>query len=372
MSNFTVLTDKTVHEILISLSKPDILTFVDKIATSLQDFSVGDERRHQPEPAVINRPDGRKTLFRSFTSATGVGVKIIVDPAAALAKEDGNDASSEAERQKMAGLHGVLALCDRNGLPVGFVNAEEITGYRTSVSAIILYVKRRRTKNIVVFGAGKQALWHLRLALALRRNEIERVSVVNRSKKRMEGLLEQIRGENGERWKAEVQFEGVLAGDEEGVERVLGEADVVFCTTPSKQVLFPARYLTGRKEGCYVSAIGSWQKDMIELDPQILREAAERGGSNGLVVADNRDDCVHSAGEVIQSGLGVDKIAEVGEILHLLAGVSSERQEKTRECLETGLVVYKSVGVSMTDLAAGQAVLEMARKKGQGVSIPDF
>jgi len=366
MSNFLVLTDKTVHKILMALTKPEIMTFLTKIGTSLQNFSVGDERSHQPEPAVIQRADGRKSLFRSFTSDTGVGVKIIVDPAAALGRE------SEAEQKRLRGLHGVLALCDQNGFPDGFVNAEEVTGYRTSMSAMLLYVRRARTRNVVVFGAGKQALWHLRLALALRGGEIGQVTVVNRSEERTKELLEVIERENREGWKAEVRFEGLKAADEEAVGRALGEADVVFCTTPSKQVLFPARYLTGKKEGCYVSAIGSWTKDMIELDGELLSEVAGRGASKGLVVADNREDCMVSAGEVIQSGLGVDKIAEVGEILHLLEGESSERQDKTKECLETGFVVYKSIGVSMTDLAAGQAVLEMARKQGEGVSIPDF
>ena len=127
-----------------------------------------------------------------------------------------------------------------------------------------------------------------------------------------------------------------------------------------------------REGGCYVSAIGSWQKDMIELDPELVRVAAERGGESGMVVADNRDDCMKASGELVRSGLGVDQVLEVGELLHSLEGESSELQEKRRECLATGFVVYKSIGVSMTDLAAGQAVLEMARKRGQGVSIPDF
>ena len=33
--------------------------------------------------------------------------------------------------------------------------------------------------RIVVFGAGKQALWHVRLALALRGDEIKHSAIVN-------------------------------------------------------------------------------------------------------------------------------------------------------------------------------------------------
>jgi len=369
MSTCVVLSDAVVHDILMSLSKDETKTFLDRVATSLKDFSVGDERSYQPEPAVVRRADGRKNLFRSFTSSTGVGVKIIVDPSAALTADQ---TTSEAERNKLMGLHGVLALCDQNGFPVGFVNAEELTGYRTSLSAMILFAWRRNTANIVVFGAGKQALWHMRLALTLRGDDIKKITVVNRSAGRTQSLLDQISEENKSRWKSNVEFDSVPSDDEERLEQVLGQADVVFCTTPSKQVLFPARYLTSQEKGCYVSAIGSWQTDMIELDPELLRNAAQRNRTGGLVVVDNREDCMKSTGEVIQSRLEVDKIIEVGEILDLVTKPTSELQEETKACLETGFVVYKSIGVSVTDLSAGQAVLDMARTRQRGLPVPDF
>lgn len=297
-------------------------------------------------------------------------MKIIVDPSKALATE--GSFSDEATRQKMSGLHGVLTLCDRNGFPEGFINAEELTGYRTSMSAMILYVRRQRTANIVVFGAGKQALWHLRLALALRGSEIKRVTVVNRSVGRTKALLETIRKENEEGWKADVDFGSMEPGDEAAVESVLGQADVVFCTTPSREVLFPARYLTSQGAGCYVSAIGSWSPDMIELDPDLVSAVVGMSATDGMVVVDNRDECMHSAGEIVRSGLEENKVNEIGEILESLTKAENERQENTKQCLESGYVVYKSVGVSMTDLAAGQAVLQMARKRGQGITIPEF
>jgi len=46
--------------------------------------------------------------------------------------------------------------------------------------------------------------------------------------------------------------------------------------------------------------------------------------------------------------------------------------EKRKAFLENGLVVYKSVGVSVTDLAIGNAILALARKQSLGISISDF
>lgn len=374
MTSCIVLRDAEIHKILIELGRDEILAFLKKVATSLRDLSVAGERVHQPGPITIAR-DGRKNLFRPFTSSSGVGIKIIVDPSEALQSEHKNPPKDEAdriERQRLAGLHGILALCDQNGFPTGFLNAEEITGYRTSLSAMILYVKRSKTANIVIFGAGKQALWHVRLVLALRGEEIRRITIVNRSSERTQALIAQIERENEERWKAAVNFEGVRTSETGALEAVLGDADVIFCTTPSKEALFPAEWITNRKSGCYISAIGSWSAQMLELDPTLLHFAAQERGDDGVVVVDDREECMKSAGEVIQSGLAESSITEIGEILDLETKPKTDLQEKMMNCLESGLVVYKSVGVSLTDLSAGQALLDLARKNKSGTAVSDF
>lgn len=365
-----VLNDANVHEILISLTKNEIHVFIDKIATALKDFSVSGDREYQPEASIINRPDGRKNLFRLFTSSTGVGAKIIVDPARALVRE--RTFASEAEKNRLTSLHGILAICDENGFASGFINAEEVTGHRTSISAILLYTRRKETGNIVVFGAGKQALWHTRLALALRGDEIKTITFVNRTAERTRAMLEQIKKENEAQWQSSAEFRAIITSSPNSeVEEAIGQADVVFCTTPSKEILFPAKYLTSRKNGCYISAIGSWQADMIELDPEVLKHAAGLGGGKGMVVVDDLVECCKGSGEIIQSQLDENQIAELGTLLKKDDQSSSESDEIAR-CLEDGFVVYKSAGVSVTDLAAGQALLQIARQRKLGISVPDF
>lgn len=374
MTDCLVLNDASVTSLLTNQTKSEILTFLSKIETSLRSFSGDVERAHQPEPAVVRRPEGSKNLFRIFTSPTGVGVKIIVHPSQ---KDIQNPDLSEAERKRLDGLHGTLVLCDQHGFPAGFINAAEITGYRTTLSAMIMYVRRENTGNVVVFGAGKQALWHLRIALGLRGDEIERVTLVNRSAAKAEELLRQVEGENKGKWKSKAVFETVLSGDEERLERVLGEADVIFCTTGSQKPLFAAGWVAGKDKGKgkgkYISAIGSWQSDMIELDPELIKTAVEMDDNEGTVIVDNGVDCVENTGEIVQSGLGIESFTEVGKVLQSLppaeAGSSSEEISKG---IKSGLLVYKSVGVGLTDLAAGQALLDLAREKGKGMVVSDF
>ena len=77
------------------------------------------------------------------------------------------------------------------------------------------------------------------------------------------------------------------------------------------------------------------------------------------------------SGEVVQSGIGADDIVELGQVEQMMQGDAQSNVELQR-WLRDGLLVYKSIGVSMTDLAASKAILEIAARQGLGVSIQDF
>ncbi|CAF9923367.1 MAG: hypothetical protein GOMPHAMPRED_002820 [Gomphillus americanus] len=373
MSPLRVLGSDVVAQILISLSRPEILDVQQAIGKSLVDFSTGKEREYQPDAGVVRRPDGQKTLFRSFTSPTAVGAKIIVDPAPVPIF---NNPDTQVH-------HGILALCDNQGIPTGIINAAEVTGYRTSMSTMIPYMWRRNTKNVVVFGSGKQALWHVRLALALRGSEIESITVVNRSEERAKSMLKQLKEENQQYWESPYvsRYLGPSLSDYDSqLEKAVSVADVIFCTVPSRKPLFPLHYMAKATEGGrypFVSAIGSWQLDMIELDPNMLRYVVKsRHGYNsqsnvsGLIIVDNRDEVLHT-GEFSQSNMSPEQTVELGEVLQWRKTSSSENKRLTA-WLYDGFVIYKSVGVGSTDLACGNALLAIAAKRGLGVSIPDF
>lgn len=90
------------------------------------------------------------------------------------------------------------------------------------------------------------------------------------------------------------------------------------------------------------------------------------------VVVDSREDCQKNTGEVSRSGLSKEQIVEVSETLDLASRLDSKLRNGGVECLEDDLVVYKSVGVSLTDLAAGQMLLKLALKGKVGMLVPDF
>ncbi|KAI1443194.1 NAD(P)-binding protein [Annulohypoxylon stygium] len=368
MSGLTILSDSAVHRLLIGLTKQEILAFQTTLSKCLREFSVGKERQFQPAPGIVNRPNGQKTLFRLFTSPSGVGAKIIVDPA------------PTSGGTKLP-LQGIVTLCDQNGLPKGVLNAGELTGYRTSLIAMIPYMWRRNTEHVVVYGSGKQALWHIRLALALRGDEIKSITVVNRSEARAKEMLDKIAEENAAHWKSAAAIM-YLDPSSEGLENALRSADTIFCTVPSKEPLFLAKYVLGREQRKpYISAIGSWQPDMIELDPALVKSIVPKTqngfhpekDSSGVIMVDDQDSVLTHTGEGVKSELTINDIIEVGKLFHLREQEADPaRKEELDKWLAEGLVVYKSVGVSVTDLAAAEEILKLGEDHDAGLRLSDF
>lgn len=401
-----ILGDTAVHNLLTHLSRTEILTFQHTLQLSLQRFSSSTEKALQPDSGVSIRPDGSKTLFRPFTSPSHVGCKIIVDPAPPnrppqQGEKKEKQKEEEKEKEEKSGLHGILVLCDSRGIPAGIINAEEITGFRTSLCALIPWMWRKFTRKVVVFGAGKVALWHVRLMLALRGEELEELVVVNRRMERGEEMVRKVRGEGWGKKEGQtrVEMKCVASGDVEAVKAYVREADVVCCTVPSHKPLFQDEDLmrgsavAGRpRKQPYISAIGSWQPDMIELDPALLRRVvSEKDAFNpvakdcgGAIIVDDRTAVSEHTGEILQSGLLLEQMVELGTVLEMMEKKKEEKEEKNsgdedhhharlEAWLREGYVVYKSVGVALTDLASGEAILELAKKhEGMGTLVTDL
>lgn len=360
---FTILSDNDVKSILSSLSKQDVSEVADAFLQSLTQYSCHNESRYQPERAVIKR-DTRTSLFMPATTPEHIGVKI-VGIASAAAPQPG--------AKPKPGLQATLTICDAEGKALGVLNAAEITAFRTALGSMLLYRGRKRTASVLVFGAGAQARWHIRLALLLRGDEIRKITIVNRSRARTEELVESLK-ETGV--PAHVQL-NVFEKDQ-SLEDAVVDADVIFTGVPSTTPLFPASYLNSEKartKGRYIAAIGSYRLDMQELDPELLKDIASPKGTfsdrvwNDKIAVDSAEGCLAEAGELHKAGITEHGMLEVGRIPELRKDRSPAGLE---QWLEEGLLVYKSVGVGIMDISIGSKLLELAGQKGKGVQLSDF
>ncbi|KAL4989539.1 hypothetical protein BDW68DRAFT_156541 [Aspergillus falconensis] len=287
---------------------------------------------------------------------------------------------------------GSVTLYDDDSLPFGLINAEELTPFRTALTTTMIFNKRKKVRTVVVFGAGKQAYWHIRLAVILRGENIKRVVIVNRSFERAAQLLREIYSPENASWRGDVKFSAVSSEFGE-YSRILhdaiNKADAIFCCTPSHEPLFPAELLTsreGRRKGRLISAIGSYKPNMTELHPDILREEVtvspphrhfhKHVQRSGIVVVDSLDAAMKEAGELIQAEVRPNQVVEIGELLMVRDATkdsnSAEDEKHLREWVERGNVIFKGVGLGLMDLVTGSELVELAKTRKIGTTVEDF
>jgi ornithine cyclodeaminase/alanine dehydrogenase-like protein (mu-crystallin family) len=428
----TVLTDSDVRAVLLTLKKDDILELHHNLADALHSYSTGDTNSpccssNQPQRTVITK-NGVTTLFMPASTGTSVGMKIVsLEGGVAPLKKK---ASLSSTTSNLSGItltpastisssastisgtsftppasiassqsttpRGTLTMLDSKGYPTGVVNAEELTAFRTALAATLMFQKRENVHTITVFGAGKQAYWHIRLALLLKGDQIKHVNIINRSFERSARLMKsfyELESSEAAQWRKEVKFSALSPGFGE-YGRLLKEevrkADAIFCCTPSVEPLFPAEFLTsheGRRKGRYISAIGSYAPHMTELHPDIFRQAVEPDAGHhhhkhakkgGVVIVDSLESCMKEAGEVIQAKLRPENLVEIGELIMVKRAALKEvelggdGEKGLVDWLVRGNVIYKSVGMGLMDLVVGGDVVTLARERGFGTTIPDF
>lgn len=313
----------------------------------------------------------------------------------------------------VSSVRGSLTLLDAIGNTIGLINAEEVTAFRTALCSCMMLKKRHSVHDLTVFGAGRQAYWHIRLAMLLRGDEIHHLNIVTRNfdsaRKCIMRLYNPLPDDPdfvnplGSKYNSRSK-KNILTPSHTEYERLLKEyvraSNVIFCCTPSTTPLFPASYLInpeGRKKGRLIACIGSYKSDMIELHPDILRYAVaphhehrhihKRQREGGAIVVDTVTGCLRDAGEVLQAKLLPDQVVELGELFMLKKEAERKMAEKgqkpeggcnfqdnsgLKEWLTKGNVIYKSVGLGLMDIVTGNFLIEWAQEKKVGTTIPNF
>lgn len=371
---FTILTEPDIGQIFDTLDPTQLTGFIDALEHALAEYSCRDGVSYQSERAAVTRPGGQVSLFMPATTEDMIGVKIV-----GVRPSDKIPSTREGQKPE-PGLKSVLTLCDAQGQAIGVLNAAGLTAFRTSLGSMLLFRFRKDVENIVVFGAGKQALWHIRLAILLRGQDIRKITIVNRSTARTEDLITELHSQ-----KVALPSHIVVGKFEGGADRntalksLVLDADAIFCTTPSTEPLFPASFLTSQeahKKSRYISAIGSYRLDMQEIDPPLFQTITDSSNTlpfptykGGVIAVDSIEGCLKEAGELVKAGVPVEKMLEVGAVLQEKA---TSGASELSTWLQEGLVVYKSVGVGVMDLAIGQHLLTVAASRNIGLRVEDF
>lgn len=209
------------------------------------------------------------------------------------------------------------------GAAIATLEANEFTRLRTAAASAVAadLLALPEVKTLSVFGAGIQARAHAQALTRVRR--FERVLVCARS--------------GGDALAAELQASLGLPAQAVDAATAAREGDVIATATRSPVPLFDGALV---KPGAFVVAVGSSTAEARELDDVLLARSA-------LIAVEWHTAAQQEAGDLVQAGPGVisERVVELGELL------VSPRPRGPQD-----IVVYKSVGIGLEDVALARLV----------------
>jgi ornithine cyclodeaminase/alanine dehydrogenase-like protein (mu-crystallin family) len=226
------------------------------------------------------------------------------------------------------------ALIEANHL--GRIRTGAVTGLATSLLA------KPDARVLGVIGAGFQAEAQVEAVLAVR--PIERVRVWSRKE------------ENRTRF-ADVcarRF-SVQATAVDTARMAVADADIIVTATYARTPVLEANWVA---PGTHINAVGSNHPQRRELSPEILDRAE-------LIVVDSVEQAKIEAGDLLLwKG---QEFATAPAVAELASLVKSPRPKGA-----DAVTVFKSVGLGVEDVAAGEWVYEEALRLGKGIPLPVF
>lgn len=247
----------------------------------------------------------------------------------------------------------ILVFDTATGLPLGLLDAGNITGMRTGSAAAIgaKYLARKDSDTMLMVGAGHQALFQIGAFLKQFPN-MKTVYVadlpspehgVEYVKTVKDKLLTSLNIDA-----SNVNFHAVC-GEAELADTV-GKVDLVVTATPSRTPIIKKEWV---KPGTHFSCVGADMSGKVELDPQLFADA--------LIYCDDLSNCME-VGEMetaLKSGV-ISENQIMGEIGNLILGKSAGRTSDDQ------ITIYDTTGLALHDLANAKTALDYAEKEGLG------
>ncbi|KAF3389332.1 Uncharacterized protein F1880_003787 [Penicillium rolfsii] len=338
---FRSLTQAQCHEFISTLS--DALVAIS--AESKPNFPTSEKLIHQPLRTVFATKAENSCIFMPVSDTVTTGVKVVT-----VAKN---------------GIQGVINIFSPDGRLQGLLAAAEVTAFRTALASMTLFVRSTaiRKENILVFGSGRQAEWHARLALLLYPDQIKRVTFVNRGRQRLQEMEQSVFIDLRQRYANLSVNTLAKEGTPDYEARLLAElqtCDVIFSCTPSLTPNFSYSALQSAPRQRFISLIGSYKPSMHEIDTETLLS----GG--GKIYVDSKSACLEESGELITARMTDNQLTEMGDILGELGPSDAIKIP------DGANVIYKCVGMGLMDLVIGKKLLEVGSASGLGTHVDGF
>lgn len=223
-----------------------------------------------------------------------------------------------------------------DGATITAVRTAAVSGVATDLLA------RPDAVELAILGAGVQARTHLEAIAAVR--PVRRVSIWSRNPAHAKDLAAETNG----RYQALVEAVPTA-------EAAVRDADIVATVTASPEPVVQRGWL---KPNAHINAVGSSIPSAREIDTATMAVAR--------LFVDRRESALNEAGDVLiplrEGAFGADHIqAELGDVI-------IGRDPGRRSADE--LTLFKSLGLSVEDVASAAFIARRAREAGVGQTVP--
>ena len=228
---------------------------------------------------------------------------------------------------------------------VALMDGNSITGYRTAATSALAadLLAGAGALQIAVIGSGFEARKHVRALTAVR--PLRKVRVFSP------------RAESRAGFAGELADPGVPVQPAQSPAKAVADADLVICAARSYDET-PTLLGEWLEPGVTVVSIGSTVPEQREVD-SVTIERAE------LIIADVLHEVLHETGDLLAAAAdGIDAAGKTASLADLVSGRHPGRERDDQ------IVVYKSVGAGIQDLAVASMAAQQAAKLGLGTHLP--
>jgi ornithine cyclodeaminase/alanine dehydrogenase len=226
------------------------------------------------------------------------------------------------------------------------LDGKHITGMRTAGTTAMAVdrILPKRPIRVAVLGAGQEAQAHASAIGSVRK--ITALKVFSPTPASREGFAKRFTQE------LKTECTAVASAREaiDGVDLIIGAA-----RSRDETPILKGEWLN---PGTMVISIGSTLQEQIEVDPEVIRRA-------DVIVADVPEEVMHETGDMlIARKAGVEFEQKIISLCDLVQG----RREAVQRA--DNIVLFKSVGSALQDIAVSELCLEKARSRGLGTQLP--
>ena len=238
----------------------------------------------------------------------------------------------------------VLLIDPTTGIVLSIMDGTYITALRTGAAsgAAFSVLAKSECKTGALIGTGTQAAMQLEAMIVSKNPKL--VKVYSRNKDRLNNFVKNM--------STKFKSKAVELVACESADTAVKDADILITATNSDRPLFSVESC---KPGLTISAVGSFTRQMQELDTTVLKKASK-------IYYDDKEAMLEEAGEIIKAleNRDIDEKKFSGSLGEALVGKIKLREN------DEEIIVFKSVGLGTQDLVTAKKVYDNAISKNIG------